>query len=81
MKCLRVNWYYLHFRDPVDLSAVSGAFSAGAEEMEIKPLYPGSYELFSATPFNVVKYSLAQAFPGSDFYICKVKAGFIHVPD
>lgn len=77
---MRVNWYYLHFRDPVDLSAVSGAFSDCEEDMEIKPLYLGSYELFSAAAFNVVKYSLAQAFPGSDFYICKVKAGFIHIP-
>ena len=75
-----VNWYYLHFRDPVDTSAVFQAFSNEVEAVEIKPLYPGSFELLSAVPFNRVKHILGAAFPAADFYICKVKAGFIHVP-
>lgn len=76
-----VNWYYLHFGDPVDPAAVSAVFAECWEAMEIKPLYPGSYELFSAIPFNRVKHLLGHAFASSDFYICKVKTGFIHVPD
>lgn len=75
-----MNWYYLHFGDPVDPAAIGAAFGECAEAIEVKPLYSDSYELFSTVPFNRVKHLLDHAFAGSNFYVCKVKAGFIHVP-
>lgn len=76
-----INLYYLHFPEPVDISAVSRCFAELDDTVEIKPLYPGSFELLTSIPFNRVKHSLDLSFSSAHFYICKVKAGFIHVPD
>ncbi len=76
-----VNWYYLHFRDPVSVDALQEAFADDPTEIKIKEIFPAGFEITGPIPFSQIKYLLGQRFSNANFYVCKVKDAGLHEPD
>lgn len=58
-----LHWYYLHFRDDMNESAVRAMFSDD-EEVQISQVFPCSYDIVTVLNFSTLKFRIHQHFPG-----------------